>query len=90
VRQLRDDAVRAAREAADAGLGWFELRRDVDIVAAEMSAAQAGVGWMIWRAYDMFDIERMFSALMTLAVLGYLFGAAIDCLERLVIPWKQR
>lgn len=60
------------------------------IVAAELSAAQAGVGWMIWRAYDMFDIERMFSALITLAVLGYLFGAAIDWLERLVIPWKQR
>lgn len=60
------------------------------IVAAEMSAAQAGVGWMIWRAYDMFDIERMFSALIALAVLGYVFGAAIDCLERLVIPWKQK
>jgi len=60
------------------------------IVAAEMSAAQAGVGWMIWRAYDMFGIERMFSALLTLAVLGYLFGAALDCLERLVIPWKRK
>jgi NitT/TauT family transport system permease protein len=60
------------------------------IVAAEMSAAQAGVGWMIWRAYDMFDIEKMFSALLTLAVLGYLFSNLIDLIEREVIPWKEK
>lgn len=59
------------------------------IVAAEMSAAKAGVGWMIWRAYDMFDIEQMFAALITLSVLGYIFALALDFLERLVLPWKQ-
>ncbi len=58
------------------------------IVAAEMSAAKAGVGWMIWRAYDMFDIERMFSALIVLAVMGYLFSQVLDALEKKVIPWK--
>jgi hypothetical protein len=35
LRQLRDDAVREASKAAAAGLGWFELRRTVDIVATE-------------------------------------------------------
>ncbi|MGI6633192.1 MAG: ABC transporter permease [Bacillota bacterium] len=60
------------------------------IVAAEMSAAQSGVGWMIWRAYDMFDIERMFSALLTLAVLGYLLSILLDTIERKVIPWKEK
>lgn len=60
------------------------------IVAAELSAAQAGVGWMIWRAYDMFDIERMFVALMMLSVLGYLFSIVLDWLERLALPWKQQ
>ncbi|SDF04993.1 ABC transporter permease [Sporomusa acidovorans] len=59
------------------------------IVAAEMSAAKAGVGWMIWRAYDMFDIEQMFAALITLSVLGYIFALVLDWLERLVLPWKQ-
>ena len=59
------------------------------IVAAEMSAAKAGVGWMIWRAYDMFDIEQMFAALITLSVLGYIFSLVLDWLERLVLPWKQ-
>ena len=39
-RQLREDAVRSAREARAAGLGWFELRRGEDIVAAEMLFAQ--------------------------------------------------
>lgn len=60
------------------------------IVAAEMSAAQAGVGWMVWRAYDMFDIERMFSALLTLAVLGYLLAILLETIERKVIPWKEK
>ncbi|WP_425057667.1 hypothetical protein SCACP_21920 [Sporomusa carbonis] len=59
------------------------------IVAAELSAAKAGVGWMIWRAYDMFDIEQMFVALITLSVLGYIFSLLLDWLERLVLPWKQ-
>jgi len=59
------------------------------IVAAEMSAAKAGVGWMIWRAYDMFDIEQMFVALITLSVLGYFFSLVLDWMERLVLPWKQ-
>ncbi|VBB06285.1 Hypothetical protein LUCI_1509 [Lucifera butyrica] len=60
------------------------------IVAAEMSAAKAGVGWMIWRAYDMFDIEQMFVALITLSVLGYIFSLLLDFLEARVLPWKQK
>lgn len=60
------------------------------IVAAEMSAAKAGVGWMIWRAYDMFDIEQMFVALIVLSVLGYIFSLLLDAVERWVVPWKQQ
>lgn len=59
------------------------------IVAAELSAAKAGVGWMIWRAYDMFDIEQMFVALIVLSVLGYIFSLLLDAVERWVIPWKH-
>lgn len=60
------------------------------IVAAELSAAKAGVGWMIWRAYDMFDIEQMFVALIMLSVLGYLFSLLLDSVERWFLPWKQQ
>lgn len=59
------------------------------IVAAELSAAKAGVGWMIWRAYDMFDIEQMFIGLITLSLLGYCFSLVLDLLERWILPWKQ-
>ncbi len=59
------------------------------IVAAELSAAKAGVGWMIWRAYDMFDIEQMFVALITLSFLGYIFSLLLDLIEGWVLPWKQ-
>lgn len=60
------------------------------IVAAELSAAKAGVGWMIWRAYDMFDIEQMFIALITLSILGYIFSLLLDRLENWVLPWKRQ
>jgi NitT/TauT family transport system permease protein len=60
------------------------------IVAAELSAAKAGVGWMIWRAYDMFDIEQMFIALITLSILGYIFSLLLDRLEDWVLPWKRQ
>lgn len=60
------------------------------IVAAELSAAKAGVGWMIWRAYDMFAIEQMFIALITLSLLGYLFSLLLDLLENWVLPWKKQ
>ncbi len=59
------------------------------IVAAELSAAKAGVGWMVWRAYDMFDIEKMFVALITMAFLGYVFSYLLDIIEGIVIPWKD-
>jgi len=59
------------------------------IVAAELSAAKAGVGWMVWRAYDMFDIEKMFVALITLAFLGYIFSYMLDIAEKIVIPWQN-
>ena len=45
---------------------------------------------MIWRSYDMFDIEQMFVALMTLSALGYIFSIVLDILERWVLPWKQQ
>ncbi|MBP2628661.1 MAG: ABC-type transporter, integral rane subunit [Firmicutes bacterium] len=60
------------------------------IVAAELSAAKAGIGWMIWRAYDMFDIEQMFVALITLSFLGYIFSLFLDRIEGWVLPWKQQ
>jgi NitT/TauT family transport system permease protein len=59
------------------------------IVAAELSAAKAGVGWLIWRAYDMFDIEKMFVALITLAFLGYIFSNLLEIAEKIVIPWQN-
>ncbi len=59
------------------------------IVAAELSAAKAGVGWMVWRAYDMFDIEKMFVALITLAFLGYIFSYLLETAEKIVIPWQN-
>lgn len=60
------------------------------IVAAELSAAKAGVGWMIWRSYDMFDIEQMFVALIMLSILGYIFSLLLDAVERWALPWKQQ
>ena len=59
------------------------------IVAAELSAAKAGIGWMIWRAYDMFDIETMFSALIVMSFLGFVF-IRVRFTREVSIPWKTK
>lgn len=59
------------------------------IVAAEMIGAKSGIGYMIWTGYETFNLEQMFSGLIIMAFLGYVFDILLDFLEKRVIPWKN-
>ncbi|MFN8455725.1 MAG: ABC transporter permease [Anaerolineae bacterium] len=59
------------------------------IVAAEMIGANEGIGFLIWMGYSVFDLERMYVGLLTMAVLGYIITQGLDALEKKVIPWKR-
>lgn len=59
------------------------------IVAAEFVGAKDGVGYVIWSAWEIFDVRRMFVGLITLSAIGYLLSIAIDKVEDALLPWRD-
>lgn len=59
------------------------------IVAAEFVGAKDGVGQLIWSAWEIFDVRRMFVGLITLSVIGYLLSIMIDKIEDVLLPWRD-
>jgi len=59
------------------------------IVASEMNGASQGIGYRIWASYSIFNIPEMFVCFIIMSLLGYLFTAFLDKVERIIIPWKQ-
>ncbi len=59
------------------------------IVASEMNGASEGIGYRIWASYSIFNIPEMFVCFIVMSLLGYIFTALLDKIERIIIPWKQ-
>jgi len=59
------------------------------IVIAEVVGARSGIGYLIWQAWTIFDVERMYVGLVVIAILGWVTTLAFDYTERLLIPWKR-
>jgi NitT/TauT family transport system permease protein len=45
---------------------------------------------MIWQAWSIFAVQRMYVGLVVIAILGWLMTLILDQIERLLIPWKPR
>ncbi len=58
------------------------------IVGIEFIGANEGLGWMIWRAYELFAIDRMLAGLITIAFAGWLITVVLDEIERWLLPWQ--
>jgi len=58
------------------------------IVIAEIVGARSGIGYMIWQAWTVFLVERMYVGLVVIAVLGWVLALILDYVERILIPWK--
>ena len=59
----------------------------VGAIAGEFVASQVGLGYVILTAQGMFQISRVFAAIMLLGVLGTVLFYLVDLVERLVMPW---
>jgi NitT/TauT family transport system permease protein len=59
----------------------------VGAIVGEFVSSQRGLGYVILSAQGMFDIVRVFAALVVLAVLGIVLFWAIVWAERRCIPW---
>ena len=60
------------------------------VVIAEIVASRAGLGFFIWNAWQIFDVEKLYTGLIVIGILGYLSSEAIDAVERVVVPWRPR
>ena len=58
------------------------------ISIAEMIGAKSGLGYMIWNAWEVLSVETMYVGLITIALLGFLFSAVLDELEKVLVPWR--
>lgn len=57
------------------------------LVSAEFVGAKEGIGFLVWNSWQVFDIEAMFVGIAVIGVLGWLFFAVVDELERRFLPW---
>jgi len=52
-------------------------------------AADDGIGFMIWNAWQVLTVDTMYVGLLVIAILGFVFSAVLDEIERWLIPWKS-
>ena len=60
------------------------------LVAAELIAAQSGVGYMIMSAANFLATDVVFVGLIIIAIFAFAFTAAMQILEKLLVPWKGK
>lgn len=58
------------------------------LVAAEMLGAQYGIGAYILEAGSLYDLERLFTGVALLSILGLLVSWAIGTIERRFLDWR--
>jgi NitT/TauT family transport system permease protein len=68
-------------------LGWGAAL--LLLVTAEMVSGQSGIGFLIWRAWQLLNVEDMYVGLVAIAVIGLLSFWLLDALERHLLPWKK-
>ena len=58
------------------------------LVAAEMLGAEYGIGAYILEAGSLYDLERLFTGVVILSLLGVLVSAALGVIEKRVLGWR--
>jgi ABC-type nitrate/sulfonate/bicarbonate transport system permease component len=59
------------------------------IVSAEFVGAKSGIGYLIWTSWQVFQVEKMYVGLMTIAIIGFASAILLNYIERFLIPWKH-
>lgn len=58
------------------------------IVGVEFVQGSNGVGYRIWNSWSLFQANRMYVGICTVALMGYVFSLGVRWLGRLMIPWS--
>ena len=71
-----------------AGLKLAVGRGLVAVVVAELFGSRAGLGYLLVQAAEVFNMPRLFAAVVILAVTGIVLTALVGRLERFLLPWR--
>jgi NitT/TauT family transport system permease protein len=59
------------------------------IIASEMIGATEGLGYMVLEAQQTFRVERVFSGIVIIGVIGFATDQALRALRRRLLPWYR-
>lgn len=72
-----------------AGLKLATAMSVIGAIVAEFVGANAGLGYVILVAGASFNISRQFAAIILIVVIGIVFFAVLEQIERLSMPWRR-
>ena len=72
-----------------AGVRLSVGRAIVSVVVGELFGSRAGLGFMITQASEVFNMPRLFAAVVVLALVGVILTAGARYLERVLQPWNK-
>ena len=58
-------------------------------VVVELSMATSGLGAMLWLSWQTLRVERIYVAIVVIAVLGLLLNPLLKLIERHLVPWRE-
>ena len=59
------------------------------IVGVEFVQGDVGVGFRIWNSWSLFQADRMYVGICTVAVLGYVLTVLVRAGSHLALPWVR-
>ena len=62
----------------------------VVVTAVEFVASESGLGYLIWNSWTLFQPEKMYVGLVTVAILGALVTLVVNVVEYIALPWRRR
>jgi NitT/TauT family transport system permease protein/sulfonate transport system permease protein len=58
------------------------------LVAVEMVQGASGLGYVIWSAWQVYDVERMYVGIVTMSLVGVALQYLVMWVGHLVMPWR--
>lgn len=72
-----------------AGLKLATAMSVIGAIVAEFVGANAGLGYVILVAGASFNISRQFAAIILIVIIGIVFFAVLEQIEKLAMPWRK-
>ena len=72
-----------------AGLKLATAMSVIGAIVAEFVGANAGLGYVILVAGASFNISRQFAAIILIILIGVVFFAVLEQIEKLAMPWRR-